>query len=202
MADMIDDASMADEPTPKRGKPTVADDHTVASAFATPAEAEAHDSAWWQNPANFLKGARPVTRSHIIFARGDLFGRIDELADLEIRSTGSRAAAHKAEATALTSELLQSGMTITLEARSDEWIERFRSRLDKLKIKDDIERSLRQLGAQIVSPDFGGEGEAYEFLREFMEAVQGADKQVAGLAEKMMVANHNIPVVNPRFLAE
>ena len=196
---IIDDASLADDPTPRKGQPTVDDDHSVASAFVKPVEEDEERTAtWWANPANFLTGARPITRAVVVYGRGDLYARIDELADLEIRSTGAEAAALKAEATALTTELLQSAMTVVVEARSSEWIEKFRARMDELKITDITERTLRQMAAQIIEPDFGGEGEAYEFLREFAEI---SDVQVALIAERLMDANQRVPVVNPRFLA-
>ena len=197
----IDDASLADDVTPSKGAPTLDDDISLTEAprvVSDDADATDHDSAWWQNPANFLSGARPISRAVVIYGRGDLYARIDELAELEVRSTGAEAAAYKAEATALTSELLASAMTVVIEARSSEWIERFRSRMDKLKIEDPVERTLRQIAGQISEPDFGGESEAYEFLRAFSKV---SDVQVAIIAERLMDVNSRIPVVNPRFLA-
>ncbi len=199
MTSFIDDDSIADEPTPKKGRPAITDDATVASAFAKPTiEDEEHSAEWWQNPSNFLSGARPIQRAHVIYGRGDLYARIDELAELEIRATGDQAAVLKAEAVELTAELLASGMTVVVEARSSDWVEKFRARLDKLKIADGVERFMRQMAAQVVEPAFDSEGDAYEFLAAFAEV---SDVQVARLAEKVQAVNEQVPPVNPRFLA-
>ena len=187
----INDRSAAEMPA-KRKDPAETD-KAVAEAI-DPKKAAKSD--WWMKPENFLAGATPLRQTVIIYGDLVLHARISELAKLEPKLPPKEARLAKAEATQLTTRLLESAMPVVIGAKDSEWVANFRSDLERKKVKDDVEVGLRQLAAQIVEP----EGITVEWMREVIK-VQETDSQISKMLATMFELNERVPIVNPRFLA-
>lgn len=182
------DESLA-EPTPDAevdeayGAPSLAAEAVTGSADLNP---KAFDVADW------LAGVQPVRRSHTMHARADLVAQVDELAALEMVTHASQRAPIVAEAVELTEQIKASGITFVVEGKTATWETAFRKTLDEAGIKDNVERSLRQMAAQVVEPTVTYDDLA--FLAEHREA------ELARMLDLMTEANHRPVGLNPRFL--
>lgn len=182
------DESLA-EPTPDAevdeayGAPSLADEAVVGSADLNP---KTFDVADW------LAGVQPVRRSHTMYARADLVAQVDELAALEMVTHASRRAPIVAEAVELTEQIKASGITFVIEGKTATWETAFRKGLDAEKATGSVERSLRQMAAQIVEPTVTYDD--LSFLAEHREA------ELARMLDVMTEANHRPVGLNPRFL--
>lgn len=184
----INDRSAAEMPA-KRKDPAETD-KAVAEAIenATKKAATEFDFAAW------VKGAKPVTRSVVLYSRPDLLARIDEITELEPHLSRADTKPAREEAKALTAQLLASAIALRIEGKNEWWLDNFRKQLVEEGVTDTVEGSLRQLAAQTVSP----EGVTYELLKEFSEV---GDRQLAAALNRMREANEQIVPISARFLA-
>ena len=141
----------------------------------------------------WLNGARPVRRSIILYARGDLIGRLELLVDLiEKCEDDEQRQALEDEAEKIQRTFLVSGQVFTVEARSSEWVNAYRDQCVKqlgLKLgaktgtqKDQAEYGLRMLAEQVVVPS----GMTYEKLKRLADI---AEADVMRLITAQVAAN-------------
>ncbi len=140
----------------------------------------------------WLNGARPVRRSVTLYARGDLIGRLEELATLiEQCDDDEQRQALEDEAEGVQQTFLASGQAFTVEARSSEWVNAFRDACQKqgLKLgdksgteKDRTQYALQLLAEQIIVPS----GMTYQKLKRLTEI---AEPEVMKLIRVQVAAN-------------
>lgn len=143
----------------------------------------------------WLNGARPSRRSITLYSRGDLIGRLEELAALIERHDGDDDEEELDlydEAEALRRTFLASGQIFTVEGRSSEWVKAYRGGCEKqfgLKlgvktgtVKDETEYALRMLADQVCVPS----GMTYEKLKRLSEI---AEPEVMKLITVQVAAN-------------
>ena len=140
----------------------------------------------------WLSGARAVRRSVTLYARGDLVGRLEELATLIEQATDEDRPALEDEAEQVQHTFIASGQAFTIEARSSEWVDAFRDECSKrlgLKLgpktgttKDGMEYALRMLAEQVVVPS----GMTYERLKRLADI---AEPEVVKLIAAQVAAN-------------
>lgn len=143
----------------------------------------------------WLGGARPVRRSIMLYARGDLIGRLEELVGLIEHASDDDRPDLEAEAEKIQAEFLASGQTFTIEGRSSEWVDTCRDEYSKrfgLKLgaktgttKDQTEYFLRMLAEQIVVPS----GMTYEKLKRL---AQISEPDVVKLMNVQATANTQV----------
>lgn len=142
----------------------------------------------------FVAGVRPTRRAVRIFPRGDLLGVMDRVVDAIEQAGDGPVDALIDEFEAARAEYVAASQVVTVEARSSEWVQRFRAEAAKThgsdidwtaEPTDEASRALRhgilvdQLAAQIVAPV----GVTATDLAVLIEAAEGeAGKLFAALA--------------------
>lgn len=134
---------------------------------------------------DFINGVRPPRRSVLLFPRGDLIARLDEIATTIERAPETENVDGLIDEFERVKAEFEHGQWFTLEKRSSEWVEKFRLDAEKqlgmkrVKGEDDAEAglssedlatiTLHQLVEQIVVPS----GVTYEQLRRLFDAAEG-----------------------------
>lgn len=124
----------------------------------------------------FIAGVRPTRRSVKLYGRADLVGVLEQLAErIDALPDGPEVDGLIAEAERAQAAFLASGVWFTVEKRSSEWVERFRTdTAARLGVSAEtpegrIALLLHQLAAQIVAPA----GVTYAHLRALMDTNEG-----------------------------
>ena len=163
-------------------------DEPTAKPVADPAvgDPKSFDLAGW------IAGVRPVRRRVPVYGRGDLQAPIDELSAREALATGDRQKTLRQQLEALTDELQESVVVFEIEGRTSTWLAQFHADLKDAGVTDPTEASIRQLAAQIVTPQV-----TYEDLRALADV---RDQEVMRLMSAAGQANSQPVTLDPRFL--
>jgi hypothetical protein len=129
---------------------------------------------------DFLEGVRPTRRSVLLYPRGDLIARMDEIATLIETADDDANVDDLIDEYEQVKKQFRQGIWFTLEKRSSEWAEKFRvdtekslglkrSKDDTLSDEDATTVSIHQLAQQIVVPS----GVSVASLRRLAEVNEG-----------------------------
>lgn len=140
----------------------------------------------------FIAGVRPTRRSVRLYARADLIGDLERIAErIDSLPDGAEVDGLVAEAVRLQAEFEASGVWFTVEKRSSEWVEHFRrDAAARLGVSDETAEGrivllLHQLAAQIVTPV----GVTYAHVRALMDSNEG---ELNKLVVALTAANEQI----------
>lgn len=199
---------MADQPFNSTKPPERDDEQKPAADFNAPPAAEAFTKpetpaldAKKFNFAAWLHGVTPIRETVTIFADGHAQAEISRLAYLEaIAPDDNGTHSEPSERQKIVNRLrdlyaavIDSGMDFVIEGRNSTWVSTFAEQAKADGITDPLEVTLRQIAAQIVSP----EGVSYDGLKALHES---REQEVNRLAEAVLKANSESLRVDPRFL--
>lgn len=168
------------------------DDELTMNETATPQTQDTTPDPATFDLAAWVEGVIPATRTVVLYARGDLFGTLSRLtADL----TEAKAAADterkrriRDEISAVTRELKDSSLAVTVQGRSTDWITRFRAdHAEEGKTEDDL--VMEQIAAQIIDPP----GFTLQLLRTLRDRIE---PQIVDLVSAVAAVNATKPAIS------
>lgn len=126
------------------------EDESLAGSTPTPADAalapEGFDLQGW------LSGVKPARRTVTVYGRADLLAEAEQLRWHLSLASGDDKAEIAAQLEATLEQIRASAADFIIEGRTSTWLETIHQGFEAQKIEDKVERGLRQLAMQIVSP--------------------------------------------------